>query len=166
MFSTRKKLIKVWNNLWYDYVNYVLTQTRKGNSTPVCVLCWSDMQDVFQKEEILQRFSCKEDILFLFFFSKEMLIIGILIVNQLNNSLHYLAISLTGNKLCSLKHHKHVCRLVGPHSLKILTLTNTWSESESALFAKCAQTYEEFFVVFKKLLLHTRIHIWHENRNS
>ncbi len=38
-------------------------------------------------------------------------------------------------------------------------------ESESALFAKCAQTHEEFVVVFKKLLVHTCIHIWHENRN-
>ncbi len=29
------------------------------------------------------------------------------------------------------------------------------SESESALFAKCVQTHEEFVVVFKKLLVHT-----------
>ncbi len=29
------------------------------------------------------------------------------------------------------------------------------SESESALFTKCAQTHEEFVVVFEKLLVHT-----------
>ncbi len=37
------------------------------------------------------------------------------------------------------------------------------SESESALFAKCAQTHKEFVVVFKKLLVHTvhaYIHIY------
>ncbi len=34
------------------------------------------------------------------------------------------------------------------------------SESESALFAKCAQTHEEFVVVFKKLLVHTCIHTY------
>ncbi len=34
------------------------------------------------------------------------------------------------------------------------------SESESALFAKCAQTHKEFVVVFKKLLVHTRIHAY------
>ncbi len=34
------------------------------------------------------------------------------------------------------------------------------SESESALFAKCAQTQEEFVVVFKKLLVHTCIHTY------
>ncbi len=47
-----------------------------------------------------------------------------------------------------------------------------FSESESALFAKCAQTHEEFVVIFKKLLVaylhayiwYIYIHIWHENR--
>ncbi len=34
------------------------------------------------------------------------------------------------------------------------------SESESALFAKCVQTHEEFVVVFKKLLVHTCIHTY------
>ncbi len=34
------------------------------------------------------------------------------------------------------------------------------SESESALFAKCAQTHKEFVVVFKKLLVHTCIHTY------
>ncbi len=34
------------------------------------------------------------------------------------------------------------------------------SESESALFAKCVQTHEEFVVVFKKLLVHTYIHTY------
>ncbi len=34
------------------------------------------------------------------------------------------------------------------------------SESESALFAKCVQTHEEFVVVFKKLLVHTCMHTY------
>ncbi len=49
-----------------------------------------------------------------------------------------------------------------------MNLSESESESESALFAKCVQTHEEFVVVFKKLLVHTYIHInkhiWHENR--
>ncbi len=32
--------------------------------------------------------------------------------------------------------------------------------SESALFAKCAQTHKEFVVVFKKLLVHSCIHTY------
>ncbi len=32
------------------------------------------------------------------------------------------------------------------------------SESESTLFAKCAQTHKTFVEVFTKLLVHTRIH--------
>ncbi len=34
------------------------------------------------------------------------------------------------------------------------------SVSESALFAKCAQTHKEFVVVFKKLLVHACIHTY------
>ncbi len=34
------------------------------------------------------------------------------------------------------------------------------SESESALFAKCAQTHKEFVVVFRKLLVHTYMHTY------
>ncbi len=34
-------------------------------------------------------------------------------------------------------------------------LGHCYSESESALFAKCAQAHKEFVVVFKKLLVHT-----------
>ncbi len=43
---------------------------------------------------------------------------------------------------------------------ELLCLCRSESESESALFAKCAQTHEEFIVVFKKLLVHTRIHTY------
>ncbi len=43
---------------------------------------------------------------------------------------------------------------------KALKSSESESESESALFAKCAQTHEEFVVVFKKLLVHTCIHTY------
>ncbi len=33
--------------------------------------------------------------------------------------------------------------------------TSEMSESDVALFIKCAQTHEEFVVAFKKLLVHT-----------
>ncbi len=41
-----------------------------------------------------------------------------------------------------------------------LVYGNTQSESESALFAKCVQTHEEFVVAFKKLLVHTYKHTY------
>ncbi len=41
-----------------------------------------------------------------------------------------------------------------------IKLIKSESESESALFAKCVQTHEEFVVVFKKLLVHTCIHTY------
>ncbi len=43
-----------------------------------------------------------------------------------------------------------------PEQYKIFII----SESESALFAKCAQAQKEFVVVFKKLLVHTHIHTY------
>ncbi len=37
-------------------------------------------------------------------------------------------------------------------------LVSEMSESDLALFTKCAQTHEEFVVAFKKLLVHTYMH--------
>ncbi len=35
-----------------------------------------------------------------------------------------------------------------------------FSESELALFARCAQTHKEFFFFFKVLLIHTYMHTY------
>ncbi len=43
---------------------------------------------------------------------------------------------------------------------RLRDIRNSESESESALFAKCAQIHKEFVVVFKKLLVHTCIHTY------
>ncbi len=50
-------------------------------------------------------------------------------------------------------------RIVCFHQL-LQVISESESESESALFAKCVQTHEEFVVVFKKLLVHTCIHTY------
>ncbi len=42
----------------------------------------------------------------------------------------------------------------------ILEWPITFAKSESALFAKCEQTHEEFVVFFKKLLVHTYIYTY------
>ncbi len=50
--------------------------------------------------------------------------------------------------------HNEECKQLYPDHLCCI------SESESVLFAKCAQAHKEFVVVFKKLLVHTRIHTY------
>ncbi len=56
--------------------------------------------------------------------------------------------------------HSQRSHLPGNFRALHASFSESESESESALFAKCVQTHKEFVVVFKKLLVHTCIHTY------